>query len=228
LEDIVKFRYRDIRKQGGKMKMSRRILVVAAHPDDEWFGLGGTLLKYKKQFHYEVNILIVTDGERGDNRGPERVRESESLCKMVFGTHLKSFGIPANEVPDNIVGAVSMLDVVIHQLQPEIVFTHYISDTHQDHRAVFNIVQSSSRKAPDSSVWLFESPSSVDFTPNMIVNVEEYFMDKIMIYRKYFGKEIKGRPKFSVDHIERINSYWGSKIMKSYAESFRIYKGVVL
>lgn len=208
--------------------MTRKILVVAARPDDEWFGLGGMLLKYKKQFHYEVNILIVTDGERGDNQGPERMKSSEDLCNIVLGTKLKSFGVPANEIDNHITETISMLDVVIHQLQPEIILTHYSRDTHQDHRAVFDIVQSSCRHAPDASLWMFNTPSSVNFIPNMIVNIDEYFLDKIMIYQRYFEKEIKNRPRFGVDQMERICSYWGSKIMRTYADPFRVYKGVVL
>lgn len=207
--------------------MNRKILVVAAHPDDEWFGLGGTLIKHRKM-GYEINILIVTDGERGDNRGPERMKDSEDLCNIVLGTKLKSFGIPANRVHEYIPETVAMLDVLIHQLQPEIILTHYWKDTHQDHRAVFNVVKSSSRDTPDSSLWLFQSPSTLPFVPNLLVNIEDEFLGKLMTYQRYFEKEIENRPRFSVDHMERFNSYWGTKIMRNYAEAFRVYKGVVL
>ena len=45
------------------MKKNKNIiLVVAAHPDDEVLGCGGTIAKYKKEKN-SVNVLFVSDGE---------------------------------------------------------------------------------------------------------------------------------------------------------------------
>ena len=41
---------------------NKNILVVAAHPDDEVLGCGGTLIKYKNN-GYKINIVFFTDGE---------------------------------------------------------------------------------------------------------------------------------------------------------------------
>ena len=41
--------------------MKKKILVIAAHTDDEALGCGGTLLKYQK-LGYEINSLFFTDG----------------------------------------------------------------------------------------------------------------------------------------------------------------------
>jgi LmbE family N-acetylglucosaminyl deacetylase len=44
------------------MKKNNSILVIAAHPDDEVLGCGGTIAKYTKD-KIEVNILFISDGE---------------------------------------------------------------------------------------------------------------------------------------------------------------------
>ena len=41
--------------------MKKNILVIAAHPDDEILGCGGTLAKYSSQGH-SINILFLTNG----------------------------------------------------------------------------------------------------------------------------------------------------------------------
>ena len=208
--------------------MTRGILVVAAHPDDEWFGIGGTLLKYHRIARYNIDILIVTDGERGDGRGPVRLKASEDLCRTLFSSYFEPLGIPANHVDGNYSEAVNKLDRVIEYLKPEIIFTHWYGDTHQDHRAVFNIVESAYRNTLQSSMWLFQSPSSVGFTPNNIVCIDDFMSKKVDLYEKYFGKEIEGRMRFSANNMKRVNSYWGRRILKDYAEAFQIHRAVVL
>jgi len=203
--------------------MSRNILVVASHPDDEWFSLGGTLLKFKKMY-YDIHILVVTNGERGDNCGPTRIKGSEDLCKIVFGTNLKTFGIPANEVPRNNVEATSMLDVVIHQLQPEIILTHYPNDSHQDHRAVFDIVQSSLRAIPKAEVWLFESPWAIDFSPNIFVDISMLLEKKLEIYKQYFEEEYKAKEKYGYDIVRILSEFRGTQAGVSNAEGFKLYR----
>ena len=42
--------------------INKKILVVAAHPDDEVLGCGGTLLKHAKN-NDEILLLFVSDGE---------------------------------------------------------------------------------------------------------------------------------------------------------------------
>lgn len=209
-------------------KMTRSILVVAAHPDDEWFGIGGTLLKYHRIARYKINILIITDGERGDGRGPDRLKASGDLSKTVFKTYLEPLGIPANHIDANYSEAVSGIDAIIQQIQPELILTHHPRDGHQDHRAVFNVVQSAYRNALQSSMWLFQSPSSIGFTPNNIVCIDDLLSEKVALYEKYFGEEIENRPTLSVDHIKRVGSYWGRRILRDYAEAFVIHRAVVL
>ena len=46
--------------QKSKSSKKSNILVIAAHPDDEILGCGGSIIKLKKK--YNINVLFMTDG----------------------------------------------------------------------------------------------------------------------------------------------------------------------
>ena len=41
--------------------MKQKILVIAAHPDDETLGCGGTISKFTKE-NYEARVIFLSDG----------------------------------------------------------------------------------------------------------------------------------------------------------------------
>ena len=51
-----------------------KILVIAAHPDDEVLGMGGTLLNLQRTA-MKVNVLIVTDGSSSQYRDSIDLKE---------------------------------------------------------------------------------------------------------------------------------------------------------
>ncbi len=125
--------------------MKQTMLAVLAHPDDESFGLGGTLARYAEE-GVDVHIAIATDGVAGSvAEGYEdtlaalvdvRTRELNAAVDVLGGTlHTFCFrdsgyiGDPANSHPEafiNIDEAISTARVVklIRQLQPQVVITH--------------------------------------------------------------------------------------------------------
>ena len=50
------------------------VLVVAAHPDDEVLGMGGTIAKLHDEGH-KITLLIVTDGSSAQYRGNEHLAQ---------------------------------------------------------------------------------------------------------------------------------------------------------
>ncbi|MEJ2751661.1 MAG: PIG-L family deacetylase [Chloroflexota bacterium] len=95
--------------------MKYTLLAVLAHPDDESFGLGGTLARYARE-GVDVHIAIATDGVAGSvAEGYEdtlatlvevRKRELAEAVDVLGGTlHMLGFrdsgyiGDPANEHP---------------------------------------------------------------------------------------------------------------------------------
>jgi LmbE family N-acetylglucosaminyl deacetylase len=107
--------------------MSKKLLAVIAHPDDETFGFGGTLAKYASE-GVEIHVLCATRGEEGGNKkatlGRERERELLSASKIL--------GVTRVEFMDFIDGRLCNIDyqpiaqkitAKITQFKPEVVIT---------------------------------------------------------------------------------------------------------
>lgn len=123
----------------------RRLLAVLAHPDDESFGIGGTLARYARE-GVAVHIAIATDGVAGSVAdGFEaaktdlvnvRQRELEAAVAELGGRlHTLGFrdsgyiGDPANQHPEAFINldtdvAVRAVVALIRTIRPQVVITH--------------------------------------------------------------------------------------------------------
>lgn len=125
--------------------MKRRLLAVLAHPDDESFGLGGTLARYAAE-GVDVHVAIATDGVAGSvAKGYEhtladlvkvRIQELTTAVEILGGTlHMLCYrdsgyiGDPANKHPDAFINsdeeeAIGRVVELIRKIQPQVVITH--------------------------------------------------------------------------------------------------------
>jgi LmbE family N-acetylglucosaminyl deacetylase len=125
--------------------MTRTLLVVLAHPDDESFGLGGTLARYASE-GVDVHIAIATDGVAGSvAEGYEhtledlvnvRVQEVSAAVEILGGTlHMLCYrdsgyiGDPANKHPEAFINtdedeAVGRVVRLIREIRPQVIITH--------------------------------------------------------------------------------------------------------
>jgi N-acetylglucosamine malate deacetylase 2 len=119
-----------------------RVLVVAAHPDDESAFAGGRIAQYAGEGH-DVHILLTTRGEGGelgepplcarDELGQVREREARAAAAAlgVSGVHFLSFCDPVVGPEDTLYHIDATLDQfsaaiadVIAQLKPDVILTH--------------------------------------------------------------------------------------------------------
>jgi LmbE family N-acetylglucosaminyl deacetylase len=111
------------------LPVPKRLLVVAAHPDDAEAGCGGTVAKLVKA-GAEAHILILTDGAAGMNPTGSaadliRIREQEA---QAAGAKLGAVSVTTLRQPDGELQYNSVIrgQIVrrIRELQPDMVFTH--------------------------------------------------------------------------------------------------------
>lgn len=225
----------------------RRILAVAAHPDDEILGLGGAIRKYVHKGH-SVSCVIL--GEGATSR--ELKRECISQDKLVS---LKKDALNAakiigyNEVffsnlPDNRFDSVDLLDVVkevdsfVHKIQPEIIYTHHYGDLNIDHRITFEAVVTSCRPLENccvKEIYSFETPSSTEwnfmygdktFKPNVFIDIENTLQVKLDAMSCY-KSELREYPHpRSLKALEIIAARWGTVVGKKYVEAFELIRKV--
>lgn len=125
--------------------MTRRLLAVLAHPDDESFGPGGAFARYAAE-GVEVHIAIATDGAAGSvAAGYEEAREKLAEVRAgelaaavsVLGATLHTLGYrdsgyindPANQHPDALINAdereaIGRVVRLIREIRPQVIITH--------------------------------------------------------------------------------------------------------
>jgi len=221
--------------------MNRKILVVAAHPDDEVLGMGGTLTKLVKD-GADVHIAFLSKGEtsRGQKTANERLRTSQA--EKVINTIKARLYWLAN-LPDNEFDTVSLLQVtkiveaIIKKIHPDVIYTHHYGDLNIDHRIAFQAVMTACRpgKTLVKEIFSFEVLSSTEwqakigekvFLPNYYVNIETYIEDKINLMNIY-DREIGTFPfPRSETGIRTLAQYRGMESGLIYAEAFKLIRSI--
>jgi LmbE family N-acetylglucosaminyl deacetylase len=154
-------------------------LVVAAHPDDEVLGCGGTMAKLAAD-GWHVHVLIMAEGITSRDATRNRAGKAKELTKLAKSAHaankvLGAASVTLRDFPDNRMDGVEMLDVVkvveewIKKYKPQLVFTHNASDINIDHQVVHDAVVTACRPLPAASVkqlLFFEVASSTEWRPH--------------------------------------------------------------
>jgi mycothiol S-conjugate amidase len=154
--------------------MNPTLLAVLAHPDDESFGIGGTLARYARE-NVEVHVAIATDGVAGsvveryhevkDQLVQVRSRELEAASKLLGVTlHQLCYrdsgyiGDPANDHPEafiqaNEFEAIGRVVCLMRQVRPQVVITHDEQGGyfHPDHIYCSKITTAAFHAAGDAS-----------------------------------------------------------------------------
>ena len=222
----------------------KQILVVAAHPDDEILGLGGTVKKHVNDGD-EFYVLILGEGmtSRNDEDKADKLKElHEDVYKAANVIGFKK--VYLSKFPDNRFDSVDLLDIIheieryVDKLNPEIIYTHHPGDLNIDHKKTFKALITACRPVGDYNVKkiiAFETPSSTEwnynyndnsFKPNYFVDIEDTLEAKINAMECY-NTEIRDYPHpRSSKALKVIASRWGTTVGKNYVEAFEIIREV--
>ena len=227
----------------------KTILVIAAHPDDEVLGCGGSIAKHVHDGD-EVHVLILAEGvtSRDDTRDREgREKDITKLKDMANEAH-KILGTSSTKLldfPDNRMDSVDLLDVIkvieneINEINPEIIYTHHSNDLNVDHRITHQAVLTACRPYPDQSVkkiYCFEVPSSTEwqtpisvppFIPNTFVDISSTIDNKLEALKAY-ESEMKPWPHSrSIKAVEYLARWRGASAGFEAAEAFSLSRNLV-
>jgi LmbE family N-acetylglucosaminyl deacetylase len=151
-----------------------RILAIGAHPDDIEFGCGGTLIKYARQGH-EILLLVMTDGAGGGDAATRR-GEQEAPARI-----LRASKVFWGEYPDTAISLdrvlIQRVERIIQEVQPEFILVHYADDTHQDHRHLSTSTMTATRYS--RNVLFYEGPTTQNFSPSVFVDIASVLEDKV-------------------------------------------------
>lgn len=226
--------------------MSETVLIVAAHPDDEVLGVGGTVARHVDAGD-AVHVLILAEGatSRASHRRQEEhvlaldaLREAAGAAAAILGTAPPIFAA----LPDNRLDSLDLLDVVkeveavVAELQPSVVYTHHGGDLNIDHVVTHRAVLTACRPVPGLSVdalYTFETLSSSEwgssdqeapFHPRHFVDIETVLERKMAALRCY---EAEMRPfphARSHQAVEALARLRGAQTGLAAAEAFGLVR----
>jgi N-acetylglucosamine malate deacetylase 1 len=226
------------------MRTNRSILVVAAHPDDEVLGCGGTIAKHIEQGD-QVEVVILAEGitSRGNNQNQSNQSKALSELAQAAKRANEILGVKKltlNGFPDNRMDSMDRIEIikyvedVIRQCKPEIIYTHHAGDLNVDHRRTHESVVTASRIQPGCGIktlLFFEVASSTEwqtagsapyFMPNWFVDISST-LDKKLNALKAYAMEMREWPHpRSIRALQDLSRWRGTCVASEAAEAFML------
>lgn len=224
--------------------MSRSVLVVAAHPDDEILGCGATMARHARAGD-KVHVLILAEGITSRTQHPNRASKARELSELSKHAEranavLGVASLTLHDFPDNRMDSLDLLDVIkvveehIGKRNPQVVYTHHAGDVNIDHRRVHEAIVASCRPQPGhpvEEVLYFEVASSTEwqttgsapaFVPNWFVDVSETLELKLKALGHYKGEMRPWPHARSLRAVEHLARWRGASIGREAAEAFML------
>jgi LmbE family N-acetylglucosaminyl deacetylase len=223
------------------------ILVLAAHPDDEVLGCGGTIARYALDGH-DVHIAILGEGITSRFSDQDQVEPTELDTLHDHSRHVSDFlgarSLSLFGLPDNRFDTIPMLDVVkiierlISELNPEIVYTQHGGDLNVDHAVLYRATLTATRpiagdvvrevyayEVASSTEWAFQQ-FSPKFSPNVFQDITATIDRKIEAMQLY-ETEVRPFPHpRSPEALRACSRRWGTVIGVEAAEAFQLVRSV--
>jgi LmbE family N-acetylglucosaminyl deacetylase len=221
------------------MKNSRT-LIVAAHPDDEALGCGGTLARLKA-LGAELGVLWMTNGIGSRSTDPdqvaERARQRDAFIAKLNPSFMRYLDYPDNQL-DSIdrLTITKSIELAMEEFLPTRVITHWLGDLNIDHQLTAMSVLTAARPLPGSTIeeiWGFEVLSSTEwsmtqpFNPSLFVDISQYWESKKELLAIY-DNEMRDYPHArSYKSMEALAVRRGTEVGMNMAEGFHVYRSLV-
>ena len=207
-----------------------KILAVGAHGDDIELACGGTLAKAIECNHQVEMVLVTGSGSDDHNdvviRNKDEAKREAKMAATILGVdNLHILGYQDTNVPYS-AELISKLDKIILEFDPDIIFTHFVFDTHQDHIRTAHSTISAARR--NNTIYLYEpiNPSGqgyVPFRPQMYVDISETIDKKINSLKAHQSQYSKYTNKWTDAVIARAK-FRGFEMGAEYAECFEVVR----
>jgi LmbE family N-acetylglucosaminyl deacetylase len=201
------------------------ILCLGAHPDDIEIGCGGTLLKIAKEIPGAQFYWVVFSGSE------ERTKEAIQSAYLFLGndklrlvatksfrdSYFPFFGAQIKEY----------FEMLKSQITPNLIFTHYLMDAHQDHRLISKLTWNTFRK---SLIFEYEIPKyEGDLkTPNVYICLDNCYVETKVANLLTVFKTQKDKNWFERDAFMSLMRLRGLETnSQKFAEGFHVRKLVL-
>lgn len=221
------------------LELFKKILVIAAHPDDEILGVGGTMSRLSKMGK-QVDVLIFTDGSSTQYFDNSSILEDKFHEAKQANDIVGSKVLPRADFPDMRLDTIAHVDKniaigkIISSGGYDTVFVQDRTDINKDHNELYESTMVACRPFPGQKVKHLLSyyvNSSTEwgnllkkepFNPSVFVDISETIEDKLNAMEKY-TTELRDYPHpRSTEAIRNSSKYFGNMVGTEYAEPFHL------
>lgn len=208
----------------------RNVLAVGAHGDDIEIGCGGVVAKHAKAGD-NVYMLIMTTPEYTNYDGKVLREKAEGAIETIegvkqLGAKLVQLEFQTKNVPYS-GESVEAINEVIDKYDIDLIYTHWLHDTHQDHMRTTKSVFSAARYVSTILMYEPEYPagrSYLGFRNQYYVDITDTFEDKMNAIKKHASQIKKYEPDGFLEAIEARCRHRGYQIGSKYAETFEVLR----
>ncbi len=195
-----------------------RILAIGAHPDDVEIGAGATLAQHVRAGD-RVTVLTASRGTVGGDADLRRAEAHEAADRL--GARLVMGDLEDAAIPDH-GPTITLIESVIREVRPDVVYVHSAHDVRQDHRAVHAATLVAARDVP--RVLCYQSPgATVDFRPSTFVCAEAGLDTKLDAIAA-FETQPAIRDHLEPEVLTATARHWGRFARVRYAEAFEVVR----
>ena len=208
------------------------ILAIGAHFDDVEIGCGGAMLKYQRRGH-KTHLVVVTDSEYTNHdgrliRSGAKALYEGSICadKMKVSSFITMGYLCKKVKSDNIL--IEGLNSIMETTQPDIIFTHWHGDLHEDHYEIARATLVAARHHP--TVLMYRSNwyhSHIEFAGRAHTDITSVIDVKSDLMRMH-ETEYNRRGEAWIDFMRSRSREAGLRVGVPYAEEFEVHKMKVL
>ncbi len=204
---------------GNELGSPKSILCLGAHCDDIEIGCGGTILRLVSQFpDLEIRWIVFSSTPE---REPEALKAADAFLANVRKRKITVNKFRDGFFPSEFGKAKEFFEELKKEVSPDIIFTHYRNDRHQDHRVISDLTWNTWR---DHLILEYEVPKyDGDFgSPNFFVHLDKDLLDKkVKILKECYGSQ-RSRQWFSEETFRGVARLRGmeSNAKDQYAEGF--------
>jgi len=214
-------------KLTGEDSQPLRVLCLGAHPDDLEIGCGGTILKLAgKSAPLEVRWVVFSGDEL---RAREARQGAEYFLARADLKEIELLQFRDGFFPYEGGRIKEWFEQLKKQFQPDLIFTHYRYDLHQDHRLLCELTWNTFR---DHLILEYEIPKyDGDMgSPNLFVSLDESLLARKIEYLLKAYTSQQDRHWFCEDTFRALSRLRGLESVQQggYAEAFYGRKAVIL
>ena len=208
----------------------KRILVIAAHPDDELLGCGGTVALHAEAGD-EVTSVIVCEGEslRYGEEGVGQQHHIQQAAEVLGVREVRSLKFPDQKLDTfTLTDIITPLEKVVEEVRPNIVYSQFGADINRDHELLFKAVLVATRPMEEfiEGIYAFDTASSTEwayprtFIPDTWVDISSTIQKKLDAMACY-KSEVRPYPHpRSLEALSNRSAAWGNQCCMEHAEVF--------